>query len=113
MRVDRIWAEKWGEKSQEGTSKPRFQMQKRIYLWFSALRINEPSLELGQNLHPDRRNLDLILEIMGSNGRWWFGWWLFFFVFEQKMMIKAKLQWIWEQRGMFEREREGPRAGGS
>lgn len=95
MRMDRIWAEKWEEKfQQEGTSKPRFQMQKRIYLWFSALRINGPSLERGQNLHLDRRNLVLILETMGSDGRWLFWWWVFVFVFvfEQKKMIKAKLQ---------------------
>lgn len=77
--MDRIWEEKRGEKfQQEGTSKPRIQMQKRIYLWFSPLRMNGPSLELGQNLHLDQRNLVLILEIMGSDGRWLFWWWVSF-----------------------------------
>lgn len=52
--------------------------KEKIYLWFSALRINGPSLELGQNLHPDQRNLVLVPETVGSNGRWLFWWWLFF-----------------------------------
>lgn len=87
--MERVWAEEWGERSQqEGTHKPRFQMAKeKTYLWFSALRINDPSLELVKT--SIQRNLVLILRTTGGDGRWLF---LLLFVFEQKNRTKVELQ---------------------